>query len=186
MMQFVIDAIQAIDPFDEIEQQHKDDTVAWLGSGDGVYREQNPDKHLVSYFVLFDKKRGKLMLIDHVKAKLWLPTGGHVELDEDPRTTVLREAYEELQIHPVFEPGLGNTPLFMTVTQTKGANSHTDVSLWYVVSGDSEETLNYDQREMNGYKWLTLDEVLATDTAELDPHMHRFVRKMQRTLKEAR
>jgi 8-oxo-dGTP pyrophosphatase MutT (NUDIX family) len=186
MMQFVIDAVQAVDPFDETEQQHKGDVVAWIASGDGIYRDQNPAKHLVSYFVLFDKKRGKLMLIDHVKAKLWLPTGGHVELDEDPRTTVLREAYEELQLHPTFEPNVGSVPLFLTVTLTKGANPHTDVSLWYVVSGDSETTLDYDHREMNGYKWLTPDEILATEITELDPHMHRFVRKMQHKLKETR
>jgi 8-oxo-dGTP diphosphatase len=184
MKQIVLDAVQTVAPYDELERQHKDDILTWIASDDSVYREHNSSKHLVSYFVLFDKSRNKLMLIDHVKAKLWLPTGGHVEDNEDPRTTVLREAYEELQLNAEFVPSFGSKPLFVTVTEAQGANTHTDVSLWYVISGDSETTITYDQREMNGYKWLSLDDILATDIAELDPHMHRFVHKMQAKLKE--
>ena len=38
-----------------------------------------PPKHLVSYFALVDERRGKLLLVDHKLAGLWLPSGGHVE-----------------------------------------------------------------------------------------------------------
>ena len=36
-----------------------------------------------------------MLLVDHRNAKLWLPTGGHVERDEHPWRTVEREAAEE-------------------------------------------------------------------------------------------
>jgi 8-oxo-dGTP pyrophosphatase MutT (NUDIX family) len=61
-------------------------------------KPDTPPKHLVSYFVLYDESTHKLMLVDHIKAKTWLPAGGHVKLDEDPRITVTREADEELGI----------------------------------------------------------------------------------------
>lgn len=35
---------------------------------------------------------------------------------------------------------------------------------------------------MNGYKWQKINEVLATDIRQLDPHMHRFIGKMQKEL----
>lgn len=45
--------------------------------------------------VVYIVHAGKVLLIRHKKLGLWLPVGGHVELDEDPETAVLREAYEE-------------------------------------------------------------------------------------------
>ena len=38
---------------------------------------------------------GKVLLIKHKALGIWLPVGGHVELDEDPETAILREAREE-------------------------------------------------------------------------------------------
>jgi 8-oxo-dGTP pyrophosphatase MutT (NUDIX family) len=179
-----VDIVSAVVPHDELEKVHIEDTLQWIRSGVPVVRSQSPDRHLVSYFVLFDPKHHKLLLIDHIKAGLWLPTGGHVEADEDAQTTVVREAREELQHEASFDTVFGDEPVFVTVTQTRGAGTHTDVSLWYVISGDSEHKLDYDPREMNGYKWMGLQEVLDTDQRQLDPHMHRFVRKMHRILKE--
>jgi 8-oxo-dGTP pyrophosphatase MutT (NUDIX family) len=105
-----------------------------------------------------------------------------VEIDEDPRTTVSREAYEELQIAAKFDTVFGHDPLFVTVTETRGQGTHTDVSLWYVIEGKNKDKLAYDKSEMNSYKWLSLQDVLETDISELDPHMHRFVTKMQHTI----
>jgi 8-oxo-dGTP pyrophosphatase MutT (NUDIX family) len=39
---------------------------------------------------------GRILLVDHVNAGLWLPPGGHVEVDEDPGLTARREIQEEL------------------------------------------------------------------------------------------
>ncbi|MFA5186059.1 MAG: NUDIX domain-containing protein [Patescibacteria group bacterium] len=38
---------------------------------------------------------GKVLLIKHKALGIWLPVGGHVELDEDPETAILREVREE-------------------------------------------------------------------------------------------
>ena len=37
----------------------------------------------------------KVLLIKHKKLGIWVPPGGHIELDEDPNETALREAKEE-------------------------------------------------------------------------------------------
>jgi 8-oxo-dGTP pyrophosphatase MutT (NUDIX family) len=157
-------AVASIQPFDELEAGHQKDVLQWVDDGEPLFRiakPDNPPKHLVSYFVLFDESRNSILLIDHLKAKLWLPTGGHVEQDEDPRETVLREAQEELGIDAKFSTVVGDKPLFVTVGKTRGLGTHTDVSLWYVVDGKTDEVFNYDKNEFNSYKWLTLDEVLG-------------------------
>jgi 8-oxo-dGTP pyrophosphatase MutT (NUDIX family) len=125
-----------IQPLDSVEKAHLEDAIAWVDSGASLFRISKPampPKHLVSYFAVIDS--GNILLVDHKNAQLWLPTGGHVEPDEDPRITVVRELKEELGLEIALE-AVG-PPTMVTVTETVGLTSgHTDVSLWYVVQGD--------------------------------------------------
>ncbi|MES2088062.1 MAG: NUDIX hydrolase [Patescibacteria group bacterium] len=98
-----------------------------------------------------------------------------MELNEHPRVTVQREIIEELNIEAKF---LVVDVFFLTQTVTVGLTAgHTDVSLWYVLEADSTQTLQYDPREFNGYKWFSYDEIVQTPLKKLDPNLHRFVRK---------
>lgn len=183
--QVVRDLVESISPFDTLEEGHKDNVLQWIDNNFPLFRiskPDNPPKHLVSYFVLYDAQAQSVMLIDHLKAKLWLPTGGHVDIDEDPYNAVVREADEELKIVADFNTVFGSRPFFITVTETKNAGVHTDVSLWYVIKGSVNADLEFDTNEMNGIRWQTLEEVLETSIDDLDPHMHRFTSKMREFL----
>ena len=179
MREIVRMMVEDIKPYDSVESEHKKNSLNWIDGDEEIFRLEKPatpPKHLVSYFVLVDLKKGKLMLVDHIKAELWLPSGGHVEKDEHPKVTVQREIKEELMIDAdlVFEE-----PIFLTETVTVGKTAgHTDVSLWYVVKANSEQTLEYDAKEFNGYKWFSYQEILNMPISELDPHMHRFTKKL--------
>lgn len=168
------DEITSITPLDSIERSHIDDALAWIDSGAELCRiakPATPPKHLVSYFVCVDGDH--LLLVDHRNARLWLPTGGHVEPGEHPRTTVLREASEELGINASF---LFDTPLMITCTETVGLTAgHTDVSLWYVLAQSRMEPLVFDASEFNTVKWFRASEVPLEQS---DPHMNRFLRKL--------
>jgi 8-oxo-dGTP pyrophosphatase MutT (NUDIX family) len=180
--QSIMDAVTAVQPFDALEQEHLEDISAWVDSQAPIFRVRkpaDPPKHLVSYFVLVDDEARSLMLVDHISAGLWLPAGGHVEVDEHPWTTVTREIVEELGVEAEPLPGFGNQPLFATVTKTRGSKPHTDVSLWYVVKGLSGRAYDYDPAEFRAYRWFGLDEVLDADAGGFDPHMHRSVRKLR-------
>src|SRR5476649_2053306 len=134
-----------IEPFDAVERAHRAETRQWIASGAPLYRIHKPDdphQHLVSYFAVVDIAAAAILLVDHRLAGLWLPTGGHVEPDEDPRDTVTRELHEELGIAAELVPGLSSNPLFITQTTTVGADAgHIDVSLWYVVGAPITATL---------------------------------------------
>jgi ADP-ribose pyrophosphatase YjhB (NUDIX family) len=121
MRERIAETIEAIEPLDELERTHRDSTLEWIRSGAPIFRTAKPDvppKHLVSYFALIDQQCGKLLLVDHKLAGLWLPSGGHVEPDEDPKATVVRELAEELNLAAEF---VRDGPLFITVTRTVGA-----------------------------------------------------------------
>ena len=176
----VLELVKAIEPFDTIEERDQANAVKWIQSGEEIFRIQKPDippKHLVAYFVVVDRIKMKLILVDHIKAQRWLPTGGHVDMDEHPTITVSRETREELNMEATF---LFRDPVFVTETVTVGLTAgHRDVSLWYVVAGDVDTPIDFDRNEFKEYRWFTFEEVLALDINTLDPHMHRFVKKLQ-------
>ena len=171
--------VAAIEPFDELEREHRDSTIEWIRSGVPIFRTSKPDvppKHLVSYFALIDDQVGKLLLVDHKIAGLWLPSGGHLEPDEDPRATVVRELSEELGLAADF---MHAGPLFITVTQVGEDGGHTDVSLWYLIRGDSSRAIEFDRGEFHGVRWFGFYEIPFERS---DPHMRRFVEKLRATL----
>lgn len=167
--------IAAISALDDIEQQHIDSAIAWIDSGAELCRiakPATPPMHLVSYFVVVDGEH--LLLVDHKNAQRWLPTGGHVDPGEHPRTTVARELSEELGIaasHPVA------APLMLTCTDTVGLTAgHTDVSLWYEIRGSRDQALTFDDSEFNAVRWFAFDDIPSGRT---DPHLNRFVQKLR-------
>jgi 8-oxo-dGTP pyrophosphatase MutT (NUDIX family) len=178
----VLELVGAIEPWDDLERTHLETATRWIAGGAPLHRVRKPDvpaMHLVSYFVVLDERRGQLLLVAHRKAGLWLPTGGHVEPGEDPWAAVVRECREELAIEAVASPITGEHPLFLTVTRTRGQHAHTDVSLWYLLDADARTVTSYDQGEFNAIRWLTDGQVLEEPDELLDPHMHRFTRKLR-------
>ncbi|MFF3609821.1 NUDIX hydrolase [Streptomyces sp. NPDC002463] len=174
--------VGAIEPWDALERAHLNTATQWIAGGAPVYRVHKPDvpsMHLVSYFVVLDDARGQLLLVAHRKAGLWLPPGGHVEPGEDPWAAVVRECREELGIEAVPSPITGELPLFLTVTRTRGEGVHTDVSLWYVLHADADTITAYDRDEFDAIRWLTPGQLLEEPDDLLDPHMHRFTRKLE-------
>lgn len=121
-----------------------------------------------------DERRRSVLLVDHVKAGLWLFPGGHVEHGEDPRTTALREATEELQIVSELHPRFGDQPLFVTVTRTRSRHPHTDVSLWFVLRADQDMRIDVDPREAHRVRWFSLVEPADWVDDRFDAQMPRF------------
>jgi 8-oxo-dGTP diphosphatase len=171
-------------PADVIEAEHCRQALAWLDSTDDIFRRiapRTPSPHLVSYFLLTDDREGTVLLVDHRKAALWLPSGGHVDPGEHPVATVRREVQEELGVPAVFSPVTGDRPIFVTVTETASAvNRHTDISLWFVLSSGANEPLKPDLREFREVRWWSRDDIAQADPALFDPHLNRMLAKFDR------
>lgn len=170
-------AISSIIPLDKLEQEHLVFTKEWIDSGAGIFRIAKPaipDPHLVAYFLLLDPTQKKLLLVDHKKAGLWLPSGGHVELNEHPKETVKREVLEELSVEAEF---LIHNPFFLTVTETVGQTAgHTDVSVWYLLKGCADTAYHFDEEEFNQVQWFSPSEIPYKCS---DPHMQRCIEKLK-------
>ncbi len=179
--------VATIKPYDKLEAEHQADTLRWIESGVNIFRVEKPDippKHLVAYFVCVDPDHKSLLLGNHINAQRWLPSGGHVEFDEAPAATVVREAQEELAVDASFLRGM-ETPFFVTVTQTVGLTAvHTDVSLWYLLRGSVRQSLTFDRGEFTDMAWFTFDEIQQSPSAIFDLHMQRFIGKLAMFLEQ--
>ena len=167
------DEVARIAPLDPREHEDRARVLEWIDFGAELFRTRKPDvppMHLVSYFVLVDGAH--FLLVDHINAQRWLPTGGHVDPGEHPRDAACREAMEELGLEASF---LIEGPLFLTVTETVGLTAgHTDVSLWYVLRGDRSRPLAFDRAEFHDARWFEASDIPFERS---DPEMRRFVEK---------
>jgi 8-oxo-dGTP pyrophosphatase MutT (NUDIX family) len=125
--------------------------------------------------------RDHVLLVDHKNAQLWLPTGGHVEPGEHPRSTVARELREELGLDLINTP---DTPLMLTISETVGiTHGHTDVSLWYVITADRSIALEFDTGEFHSVQWFHFSK---EPLFRSDPHLGRFLQKLALTSRSTR
>jgi 8-oxo-dGTP diphosphatase len=178
--QSIRDLAAGVIPADSIEADQQAQILAWIDSGAPLFRvvkPATPPQHLAVYFALFDDSDRSIMLVDHVKSQAVLLAGGHVDDQEDPRVSVVREADEELRLDAKFHDVAGDRPLFLSVTQTRGQDSHTDVTLWFVVAASRHQQLEADADEFTAINWLPLDSTNWT-AEHFDPHMARFVAKL--------
>ncbi|MFI6309764.1 NUDIX domain-containing protein [Nocardia fusca] len=181
----VAELIDTITPVDDLERQHIEQTLAWLAGTDDIYRRVPPaipSPHLVSYVVLVDPIERGIYLGRHRKSGLNLPMGGHLEPFEHPLAAARREAREELGLDVSFDV-VGDVPLFLTVTTTVGpTGGHVDTSLWFVAHGDRREQYALDPDEFDGGRWWDLDPYGLPSS---DPHLGRFIDKLDSTLRPA-
>jgi 8-oxo-dGTP diphosphatase len=165
-------------PSDDLGREHREDTLAWLDRTDDIFRRtkpRTPSPHLVSYFLLVDRRAGSVLLCDHRLSGLWLPTGGHVEPGEHPLDTVRREVIEELGVVAQLDAAFRERPFFLTMTETAGApeTRHVDVSLWFAIAGSVGQPLHPDEREFVQVRWWTVAELRRHGPGRFEPHLLR-------------
>ena len=174
--------VTGVEPVDEREAADRADVLAWIAGGAELYRRvppADPPKHLVTYFLPYHAGTDTVFLVEHRKAGLWLPPGGHVEPGEDPWDTVVREAQEELGVtaspHPLTPH---RRPLFVTVTQTVGPHSHLDATLWWILDLDPAQRVVPDPGEFSDWGWHFRGDVTGWPTGRTDPELGRFLTKV--------
>lgn len=169
-----IQSISAILPYDEAEQKDIEATLQWLKSAEHLNKPHNMDEHLGVFAVVLSQNRKQTFLLNHRKARLWLPPGGHVDLGQKLHECALMETKEELGMK---EPRLlAEAPIFLTRTLTQGANAgHIDVTSWLLIEGDDRSAYEIQAKEASQSGWVNIEELLKT--AELS-NLHRGFKKM--------
>lgn len=135
---------------------------------------------IAEVFVVY---RDRVLLRFHEKVKMWIAPGGHIELDETPEETAIREAREEvgldielyreqqpevlveklLETHQNFLPL--QLPSFMNIHSTV-KEGHRHISMVYFGRAATDQIIQPTNHEQAPCRWLTRAEV------EADPEIH--------------
>ena len=78
-----------------VDQRVAQKFLDFINGNQNYFRDNNPDRHICSFFLPYDEKRKLIYLGHHKKAKDWIPPGGHINQGENPLNTVYREFRSE-------------------------------------------------------------------------------------------
>ena len=117
---------------------------------------------------VFVVHNGRVLLRKHDKYKIWLPPGGHIELDEDPTQCAIREVKEEVGLdivlkdfgHPVAQ-FTESTDLIppQFLSRHKINDTHDHISMIYFATTQSDEIHQGSQEISDEIRWFTKAEL---------------------------
>ncbi len=116
--------------------------------------------------IIVHPSREKVLLVNHPRYNKWLYVGGHVELDEDPDQTLLREVKEEAGLEveviadrndAVNELGLKSLwrPRFIDVHDANAPHKH--IALSYICLAKSADAIKSDEHD--DIRWFSVAEL---------------------------
>jgi 8-oxo-dGTP pyrophosphatase MutT (NUDIX family) len=147
--------IQAIVPLDDIEKRDIEMALSWLKSAAHVNKPYDMKEHLGVMCLVLSPDRRQTFLLNHRKAQMWLPPGGHVDAGLTFQQAMELEMQEETgQDATLILP----TPFFLTRVLTQGLNAgHIDVTVWYLLEAPSDVAYAVMQKEASEVRWFPLE-----------------------------
>ena len=93
----LIESLSACTAFDEAERGHVERTIELLDSAGAPFSRSNLPGHITASAIVWNPRRGALLLVLHPKFREWYQPGGHCEpaLDDSVAAAALRELIEE-------------------------------------------------------------------------------------------
>lgn len=128
----------------------------------------------VEVFIVY---KNKVLLRKHDKYGIWLGVGGHIELNEDPNQTAIREVKEEVGlkiqlIHNFNLPpnGLTETELIPPFHLNKHSinKEHNHIALIYYAKSTNAEVVP--EKPDDEWKWLSKEEIIK-NKIDLSPNI---------------
>ena len=147
-------------------------------------RNNDLEKHFTASALVINN--GKVLLLHHKKLGVWLYPGGHIEKNETPDQTVIREVKEETGLDVEIVGGKDdnladiNTDVsvlynpYVTLCELVGSHYHNDIVYLCKISGNNRE-IRHSEGESKDIKFFSIDEL---DSIKLFPNFRRLLEKV--------
>ena len=123
----------------------------------------------VEVFIVFENR---VLLRKHDKYGIWLSTGGHIELNEDPNQAAIREVKEEVGLDIVLDrtliPFEKELPDYKELIPPKFLNrhlikdEHEHVTLTYFATTETDILSPSEEEKSKELKWFTKEDLDST------------------------
>jgi 8-oxo-dGTP pyrophosphatase MutT (NUDIX family) len=145
------------------------------------------EKHFTASALIIDN--GKVLLLHHKKLGVWLYPGGHIEKNETPDQTVVREVKEEtgLNIEIIGEKDNNLADInadvsvlynpYIILCELVGNHYHNDIVYLCKISGKNRE-IKQNEGESKDIRFFTMDEL---NDINLFPNFRRLLEKVLKT-----
>ena len=149
-------------------------------------QNNNLEKHFTASALIIDN--GKVLLLYHKKLGVWLYPGGHIEKNETPGQTVIREVKEETGLDVEIIGGKDdnladiNTDVsvlynpYVILCELVGNHYHNDIIYLCKISGENRE-IKQNEGESKDVKFFSIDEL---NNIKLFPNFRRLLEKVLR------
>jgi 8-oxo-dGTP diphosphatase len=122
-----------------------------------LIRKENPLSHSCAIALAFDAHTKRILVVHHKKAQSWIFPGGHIEPDELPTDSAIRELEEEIglsQAETVLVGPFGAQVLDIN-NPPQICREHYDI--FFGISTDPK-TVSVNMKEFLGFEWLSIDD----------------------------
>ncbi|MDP3727985.1 MAG: NUDIX domain-containing protein [bacterium] len=128
----------------------------------------------------------RLLLIFHNKLQIWLPPGGHIELNETPDQAVKREVKEEINLeiellqYNTLSSGrnVREECALPFYTNVHNVGDHDHYGLFYLCKAKDISTLKGNPKELRECKWFSLDDLMRKEITEDVGAIGKFALKL--------
>ena len=145
------------------------------------------EKHFTASALIIDN--GKVLLLHHKKLGVWLYPGGHIEKNETPDQTVIREVKEEtgLDVEIIGEKDNNLADIdtdvsvlfnpYVILCELVGSHYHNDIVYLCKIYGGNRE-IKQNEGESKDIRFFSIDEL---NNIKLFPNFRRFLEKVLKT-----
>lgn len=121
-----------------------------------LIKKDNIDSHFCVFFLPVDIRSKMIYLCHHKKADDWIPPGGHIDENELPVQTVIRECKEELSI-TISEKQIEFFNISVKQIENQKHPCKTHYDLWYLISVH-KQLFNYIKKEYYNARWVAVSD----------------------------
>ena len=151
-------------PYNEQEQQDKEEILRHLSQSDSILTRDNRNAHITVAAWITDKKRQKVLMAYHNIYHSWAWLGGHADGNPDLKEVVRKEIAEESGLNSVSFVSDNIFSLeILTVAghekNNKYVSSHLHLNVTFLLEGDTEAPLAVKPDENSRVGWIPADEI---------------------------
>lgn len=146
--------------YNEEEEKAKKSILEFLHSNDNFTGRDNKIGHITGAAWIVSRDRKKVLLTHHLKLKMWVQLGGHVDDGESILETALRESREEsgLTSLKVLSEDIFDVDVHLFPKRGE-VDEHYHFDIRYLLEADEDEEIKPQISETKEIKWVALEEV---------------------------